>query len=123
MALLLHLLSCSAAVLLAATSAASAAEAGARKNLLFFIADDLRPQLNKAYGLPFMHTPHFDAFADTALTFDHAYTNFGICSASRNSFVRATDPAPLFSLNSLDPAPLCSHASRWLTELVHGALR
>jgi arylsulfatase A-like enzyme len=55
-----------------------------RKNMLFFIADDLRPQLNKAYGQAFMHTPAFDKFAGEALTFDYAFTNFGICSASRN---------------------------------------
>jgi hypothetical protein len=31
-----------------------------------------------------MHTPAFDQFASEALTFDYAFTNFGICSASRN---------------------------------------
>lgn len=30
-------------------------------NILFLIADDLRPQLNKAYGKTFMHTPNIDA--------------------------------------------------------------
>ena len=38
--------------------------------VLFLIADDLRPQLNKAYGKTFMHTPNIDAFTDTALVFD-----------------------------------------------------
>jgi iduronate 2-sulfatase len=69
-----------------------ATAAQARKNMLFFIADDMRPQMNKAYGQKFMHTPNFDAFADTALVFDHAYTNFGICSASRNSFMTGRAP-------------------------------
>ena len=78
---------------------------------------DLRPQLNKAYGQKFMHTPAFDKFADEALTFDYACepvtragcagrgrcanvltpalcadTNFGICSASRNSFMTGRAP-------------------------------
>ena len=47
-------------------------------NILFLMADDLRPQLKKAYGKTFMHTPHLDAFTDTALVFDWAYTNYAI---------------------------------------------
>ena len=43
-----------------------------KRNVLLLIADDLRPQLNRAYGMDEMHTPNLDAFADTALTFDHA---------------------------------------------------
>ena len=62
------------------------------KNILFLIADDLRPQLNKAYGKTFMHTPHLDQFTDTALVFDWAYTNHGICGASRNSFLSGRVP-------------------------------
>ena len=62
------------------------------KNVLFLIADDLRPQLNKAYGKTFMHTPNIDTFTDTALVFDWAYTNMAICSASRNSFMSGRVP-------------------------------
>jgi iduronate 2-sulfatase len=39
-----------------------------------------------------MHTPAFDKFADEALTFDYTFTNFGICSASRNSFMTGRAP-------------------------------
>jgi iduronate 2-sulfatase len=85
-----------------ASSVTQAAAAGGppRKNMLFFIADDMRPQMNKAYGQKFMVTPNFDSFAETALVFDHAYTNFGICSASRNSFMvsRRLPATPTFSL-------------------------
>ena len=61
-------------------------------NVLLFVCDDLRPQLNKAYGKAEMHTPNFDKFADSALVFNRAYTNFGICSASRNSFMTGRQP-------------------------------
>ena len=61
-------------------------------NILFLMADDLRPQLKKAYGKTFMHTPHLDAFTDTALVFDWAYTNYAICSASRNSLLSGRVP-------------------------------
>ena len=74
-----------------AVLAGSAASADL-KNVLFLIADDLRPQLNKAYGKTFMHTPNLDKFADTSLVFDWAYTNMAICSASRNSFMTGRVP-------------------------------
>ena len=82
-----------AAGLLGGASAAAAK----RRNMLFFIAEcalpsllrsmaialmvlsvrsDLRPQLNKAYGQKFMHTPAFDKFADEALTFDYTCQPF-----------------------------------------------
>jgi arylsulfatase A-like enzyme len=72
--------------------ACTAAAAAKPKNVLFLIADDLRPQLNKAYGKRFMHTPNIDKFTDSALVFDWAYTNFAICSASRNSFLSGRVP-------------------------------
>ena len=61
-------------------------------NVLFFVCDDLRPSMNVAYGKSEMHTPSFDAFASTALTFNRAYTNFAICSPSRNSFMSGRAP-------------------------------
>jgi arylsulfatase A-like enzyme len=72
------------------------------KNVLFLIADDLRPQLNKAYGKSFMHTPNIDAFTDTALVFDWAYTNMAICSASRNSFLSGRVPDKTRTWNFID---------------------
>jgi arylsulfatase A-like enzyme len=72
------------------------------KNVLFLIADDLRPQLNKAYGKTFMHTPNIDSFTDTALVFDWAYTNMAICSASRNSFLSGRVPDKTRTWNFID---------------------
>ena len=62
------------------------------KNVLWLVADDMRPNLNKAYGQSYMVTPALDAFAKTALTFDRAFTNVAICSASRNSFMSGRVP-------------------------------
>ena len=74
--------------------AASVVSAGhsERKNVLWLVSDDLRPQLNVSYGQSFMHTPSLDRFAQDALVFDNAYTNFAICSASRNSFMTGRLP-------------------------------
>lgn len=60
-------------------------------NVLLFVCDDLRPQLG-AYGKEFMHTPNMDKFASQSLVFDRAYTNFAICSPSRNSFMTGRQP-------------------------------
>ena len=62
------------------------------KNVLFFVCDDLRPQLNLSYGKTFMHTPNFDRLASESLVFDWAFTNFAICSPSRNSFMSGRMP-------------------------------
>jgi hypothetical protein len=85
----------------APTPGPSPAPKGA-KNVLFLIADDLRPQLSKAYGKTFMHTPNIDAFTDTALVFDWAYTNMAICSASRNSFLSGRVPDKTRTWNFID---------------------
>jgi hypothetical protein len=75
-----------------ATAAVSAEErpmppAGA-KNVLYLLVDDLRPELNYAYGQKGMHTPHIDAFAKSATVFNNAYCQIAVCSPSRMSFVR-----------------------------------
>eukprot|EP01065_Artemidia_motanka_P032739 TRINITY_DN39723_c0_g1_i1.p1 TRINITY_DN39723_c0_g1~~TRINITY_DN39723_c0_g1_i1.p1 ORF type:complete len:725 (+),score=213.33 TRINITY_DN39723_c0_g1_i1:61-2175(+) len=89
-------------MLVAAVGLAAAAAAGKRRNVLFLVCDDLRPQLNEAYGHSWMHTPNFDKFAKTALTFDYAFTNFGICSASRNSFMTGRQPDNTRTWNFID---------------------
>ena len=65
---------------------------GSKKNVLLLVADDLRPQLNKAYGQSQMVTPNLDKLAESSLVFDRAYTNFAICYASRNSFMTGRLP-------------------------------
>lgn len=56
------------------------------------VSDDMRPQLNVAYGSKFMHTPNLDRLAASGTVFDRHYTNFAICSASRNSFMTGRMP-------------------------------
>lgn len=62
-----------------------------RPNILFLLADDMRPQL-ASYGQDFMITPHLDALAASALQFDFAYTNFAFCAPSRASFMSGRRP-------------------------------
>lgn len=43
------------------------------------VVDDLRPNLNVAYGQKYMLTPNLDKFASTALVFRNAYCTLRQC--------------------------------------------
>ena len=64
------------------------------KNVLMIVVDDLRPQLNLAYGHGFMKTPALDEFALSkgTVTFTRAYAQVAHCSPSRNSFMSGRRP-------------------------------
>ena len=66
--------------------------AGAPKSVLFLVIDDFRPELSTAYGQRGIVTPNLDKFAQSALTFGHAYVQFAHCSPSRNSFLSGRSP-------------------------------
>ena len=54
---------------------------GAR-NVLYFLVDDLRPQLS-IYGQTQMHTPNVEKLAKRGMVFDNAYCQIAVCSPSR----------------------------------------
>ncbi len=62
-----------------------------RPNVLFIMADDLRPQLG-SYGDPVVKTPRLDAFAEESLRFNRAYVQSAVCSPSRNSMMSGLRP-------------------------------
>ena len=62
------------------------------RNVLLITVDDLRPQLNEAYGMSETLTPHLDKFAKESLTFTRAYCQMAVCSPSRNSFMSGRRP-------------------------------
>ena len=45
-----------------------------KKNVLFIIVDDLRPELN-CYGAKYMKTPNIDRLASQGVMFENAYCN------------------------------------------------
>ncbi len=61
------------------TAAAMAAE----KNIVFYIADDMSPELG-CYGNKVIKTPHMDALAADGCVFTNAYATTASCSASRS---------------------------------------
>ena len=61
-----------------------------KPNILFIAVDDLRPELG-TYGARAI-TPNIDRFAKTAVQFDRAYCQQGVCGASRLSMMSGLYP-------------------------------
>ena len=53
-----------------------------KMNVLFIIADDMRPELG-CYGIEDIVTPHIDRLAEQATVFQNAYCNIPVSGASR----------------------------------------
>ncbi len=67
------------------------ADANCQYNVLFIMADDLRPLLG-CYGYPEMHTPNIDRLAQRGTLFNRAYCQFPVCNASRTSMLTGLRP-------------------------------
>ncbi|XP_046566220.1 iduronate 2-sulfatase-like [Haliotis rubra] len=72
---------------------------GAKKNVLFLVSDDMRPNLNAYLGPdmpspvhPKMHTPTLDALASRSLVLKRAYVSQALCSPSRTALVTSRRP-------------------------------
>ena len=78
-----------AAAALATPAAGSAASS--KRNVLYIVFDDLRPDLSP-YGQSQMSTPHIQHLADTGVVFDRAFVQISVCSPSRMSFSTGRRP-------------------------------
>lgn len=65
----------------------------ARKNVLFVMADDFRPEL-ASYGSPAM-TPQLDRLAKRSVQFNRAYCQQAVCNPSRSSLLTGKRPDTL----------------------------
>ena len=70
-----------------------------KKNILFLVADDMRPNLGvyekinaDIFGQPPMFTPNIDALAAKSLLFEKAYDAQALCSPSRTSCLTSRRP-------------------------------
>ena len=71
------------------------------KNVLYIVADDLRPQLSP-YGQSEMVTPNLAKLANQSLLFERAYCQQSVCAPSRNSFLTGRRPDTTKAWNLLD---------------------
>ena len=67
------------------------AKPAGRYNVIFIIADDLRPLLG-CYGHSAMHTPNIDALAERGTLFNRAYCQLPVCNPSRSSVLTGLRP-------------------------------
>merc|ERR1719187_2726421 len=69
-----------------------------RKNVLFLIVDDLRPNLGcysatkKGFDSPPMHTPNIDSLAARSLLLERSYDNYPLCNPTRTSALTGRRP-------------------------------
>jgi iduronate 2-sulfatase len=75
-----------------------AAAAEKRLNVLFLLADDLRPELG-CYGSP-AKTPNIDALARRGVQFNRAYCQQALCNPSRSSMLTGQRPDTLRQWNN-----------------------
>ena len=85
----------------AITITAQTSQRKPKYNVLFIIADDLRPELG-AYGVTGIKTPNIDALAKRSTRFDRAYTQYPVCNPSRSSFLTGRYPTETKVLNNND---------------------
>ena len=91
-----------------------------KPNVLFIIADDMRPEFG-CYGVDAVKTPNIDAFASTGVLFQNAYCNVPVSGASRASLltgVYPNYPDRFVSYNSYaqDDCPWAVPMSEWFTQ-------
>jgi arylsulfatase A-like enzyme len=72
-----------------------------KPNVLFIIADDMRPAL-PSYGHPEVHAPCLTALAARALQFNQAYCAIAVCAPSRNSLLSGRRPDVTKAYNFID---------------------
>ncbi len=63
----------------------------AKRNVLFVVVDDLRPQMN-CYGQEWILSPHMDRLAQDGLLFERAYCQQAVCAPSRASVLTGCRP-------------------------------
>lgn len=101
----------------AKVSAGAGQEQETKPNILFIIADDLRPELG-CYGVEGVRTPNIDRLAAKGTLFDNAYCNIPVSGASRASMLtgvypRYPDRFVAFNASASKDCPEAVPMSQW----------
>ncbi len=100
----------------------SAQKAAEKMNVLFLMADDMRPELG-CYGVKEVKTPCIDRLAASGVVFQNAYCNVPVSGASRASLLTGVYPHYPerfmdFSAYAMKDCPEAIPVSQWFTS--HG---
>eukprot|EP00729_Bicosta_minor_P014914 gene14914-3887_t len=68
-----------AAIALLAQRTAAFGPSQSHWNVLYFVADDLRPEISGGYNQTVAHTPNIDKLAATGTVFNRAYCQQAVC--------------------------------------------
>ena len=79
-----------ATLLLSPLAAVHAADASQKPNILFILADDMRPDCIHTLGHPIVETPHLDALVRDGMIFTRAVAAYPICFVSRAEILTGT---------------------------------
>lgn len=71
-------------------------------NVLFIAIDDLNDYVSLLEGYPGLKTPNLDRFAQTSLTFSHAYCAAPVCNPSRVALLTGRSPANTGVIDNTD---------------------
>jgi len=93
-------------------------------NVLYFVIDDLRPEIAAGFGQKQMITPHLDKLVAEALTFENAYCQQAVCGPTRASFMTGRRPhhTNVFDNNANFRdigQDINGHGSKWVTMPEH----
>lgn len=91
----------------------------ARMNVLFLMADDMRPELG-CYGVEAVKTPNIDRLAKSGVVFQNAYCNIPVSGASRASLLTGVYPHypdrfVHYSARAAQDCPEAIPLSEWFT--------
>ena len=78
-------------LMVASSGCMSETVASKKKNVLFIVVDDLRPELG-AYGIKSVKSPNIDKLASQSIVFERAYCQVAVCSPSRTSVLTGRRP-------------------------------
>eukprot|EP01047_Picozoa_sp_COSAG01_P071605 COSAG01_NODE_11160_length_1991_cov_1.678986_3_plen_171_part_00 len=73
-----------------------------RKNVLFLMSDDLRPELG-SFGASYVHSPNIDALAQRSLVLAANYVQQAVCGPTRASLLTGRRPNTLRTVTHTSP--------------------